>query len=230
MLSGPGRDVAARRKLPAAGSGGSWTPTSGDARKDSQMGKVLFIDYENVQGMDLGQIGKTDWRVLVFTGSSQSKIPIELVSSAQALGDRLTWMRIEGSGPNALDFHIAYYLGVQMTKNPADEYYILSKDKGFDPLVKHVNRNKVTCRRIASISEIVSTRKAREPEKDYAKVVANLEKIEDTRRPRNRKTLRQHVKSLVGEPHQESRVDRIVEQLFASKVVTQGSRGLTYRF
>ncbi len=193
------------------------------------MSKVLFIDYENVQGMDLAQIAKLDCKVLVFTGSSQNKIPIDLVASAQALGSKLAWMRIDGTGPNALDFHIAYYLGAEMAKDPANEYYILSKDKGFDPLVRHLSKQKGMCKRITSISEIVATRKAREPDKDYAKVIENLEKIEDGRRPRSRKTLRQHAKTLIGEPNREARVEQVIGKLFVSKVVTQGSRGLTYR-
>jgi hypothetical protein len=205
------------------------------AGKDFSMGKVLYIDYENVQKIDLSRIAQLDLKVWLFAGSSQNRVPIELVKSAQALGNHLEWVLIGGNGPNALDFHIAYYLGLHVAVNPEDEYFILSKDKGFDPLVGHVMARKTRCRRIVSISEIetdrLSTRvrKAIEIDPLYAKVVANLAKLQESKRPRNRKTLRQHVKSLAGKGQSEQKVEQIVEQLFASKVVMEGDDGLSYK-
>jgi hypothetical protein len=193
------------------------------------MSKVLLIDYENVQGISLALVAGTDWKVCIFTGTSQNRIPITLVASAQALGDKLSWIRIDGSGPNALDFHIAYYLGSGITKNPDDEYYILSKDKGFDPLVKHITKGKTICKRITSMGEIASARRAKEPDAIYGKVVTNLKKIEKGRRPRNKKTLRQHVKSLIGGVNSEEKLDRTIEQLFSSKLVVEEHGKLIYR-
>jgi hypothetical protein len=193
------------------------------------MSKVLLIDYENVQGISLALVAGTDWKVCIFTGTSQNRIPITLVASAQALGDKLSWIRIDGSGPNALDFHIAYYLGSGITKNPDDEYYILSKDKGFDPLVKHITKGKTICKRITSMGEIASARRAKEPDAIYGKVVTNLKKIEKGRRPRNKKTLRQHVKSLIGGVNSEVKLDRTIEQLFSSKLVVEEHGKLIYR-
>jgi hypothetical protein len=214
--------------------------TKSARRKDFQMGKVLLIDYENVQDVNLSQLARMDCQVCVFTGSSQSKIPIELVSSAQALGHKLSWIRIEGSGPNALDFHIAYYLGASISKNPENEYFVLSKDKGFDPLIKHIVKTKVVCKRITSTSEIRGTaplvdrkqvkapRVAREPDGDYAKVVRNLTKIDKSRLPRSRRTLRQHLKTLVGAPQTDEKLDAIINQLFASRMVTEENNRLRY--
>ena len=193
------------------------------------MSKVLMVDYENVQGISLAPVASTDWKVCIFTGITQSKIPITLVASAQALGDRLSWIRIDGNGPNALDFHIAYYLGSGIAKNPHDEYYILSKDKGFDPLVKHIAKGKTICKRIISIGEIASARRTKEPDAIYGKVVTNLRKIEKGRRPRNKKTLRQHVSSLIGRADSEEKLDRTIEQLFASKLVVEENGKLIYR-
>ena len=204
------------------------------------MSKVLLIDYENVQNVDLSQMARVDCLVCVFTGSSQSKIPIELVSSAQVLGHRLKWIRIEGSGPNALDFHIAYYLGASISKTPGNEYYVLSKDKGFDPLIKYIVKEKVICKRISSISEIKgavppgekkqvkSLKATREPDGDYAKVVRNLKKIEKSRLPRSRRTLRQHLKTLVGAPQTEEKLDGIIDQLFASRMIAEENNRLRY--
>jgi len=193
------------------------------------MNKVLLVDYENVQAVNLTEIERMNCRVSIFTGSSQSKIPIDLVSSAQALGARLDWIRIDGNGPNALDFHIAYYLGVYVAKNPTNEYLILSRDKGFDPLIKHLAKEKVLCKRINSISEIEPIKRAKGADGDYGKLILNLKKIEKSKRPRNRKTLKQHLKSLVGKSQTEEKLDQTIDRLFASKLIVEENGRLTYK-
>lgn len=114
------------------------------------MSRMLYIDYENVQRVDLKGLDQRDLKVWLFTGVAQSKIPIDLAKSIQSLGDKLHWITIDGNGPNALDFHIAYYLGVHAAQNTRDEHFLLSKDKGFDPLISHVGKNNIRCKRIAS--------------------------------------------------------------------------------
>ncbi len=193
------------------------------------MSKVLLIDYENVQNINLSEIEGADCKVYIFTGSSQNKIPIELVRSAQALGDRLDWVRIDGNGPNALDFHIAYYLGAYVAKNPTNEYVILSRDKGFDPLIKHITREKVSCKRISGISEIGPIKRTKGPDAEYGKVIANLKKIEKGQRPRNKKTLRQHIKSLVGKTQSEEKLAQIVDRLFATKQIVEEHGKISYK-
>jgi hypothetical protein len=192
------------------------------------MSIVLLIDYENVQGINLEELAGTDSRVCIFTGSSQSKIPIELVSSAQVLGNRLEWIRIDGNGPNALDFHIAYYLGAHITKYPKNEYFVLSKDKGFDPLMKHIAKEKVACKRITTISELLPTKRVKAPDTDYEKVLLNLKKIEKSRRPKNAKTLKQHIKSIIGKTQTEDKLNRIIEQLQAARIVVVEDGRLKY--
>jgi hypothetical protein len=200
------------------------------------MAKVLYIDYENVQSVNLSRIDQRECKIWLFTGVSQSKIPTDLAKSIHSLADRLEWVTIDGNGRNALDFHIAFYLGVHTTQSPKDEYFLLSKDKGFDPLISHVSKKGIRCKRIASISEIESTQrttaKVKKPlESDgvYANILKNLVKIEQTKRPRNRKTLRQHVRTLAGKSLSEEKLDQLIERLFAEGVITDSSGRLTYQ-
>ena len=48
-------------------------------------------------------------------------------------------VRLTEPGKNALDFHIAYYLGQLALKEPDAFFHIVSKDTGFDPLIQHLN-------------------------------------------------------------------------------------------
>ncbi len=200
------------------------------------MSRILYIDYENVQRVDLNRLDQHDLKVWLFTGVGQSKIPIDLAKSIQSLGGKLRWITIDGNGPNALDFHIAYYLGVHSAQNPKDEYFLLSKDKGFDPLISHVNKNKTRCRRITNTAELQSTQRIaakvkRMPDSDgvYTKVVTNLVKIEPSKRPRSRKTLRQYVRTLAGKSASEQRLGQLIEQLFRSGVIAESNGRLTYQ-
>jgi len=111
---------------------------------------VLLVDLENIQKIDLAAV-PADARVRVFYGVTQKKIPTELVVQAQPLGTRLEWIKISGHGKNALDFHIAFYLGQELTASPQSDCVILSRDTGFDPLVRHLLGRGYACRRVSSL-------------------------------------------------------------------------------
>ena len=118
------------------------------------MDRVLLIDYENVLQVDVSEIDKESYKVKIFVGASQNKIPFDLVTAAQAFGPNLEWVKIDASGKNALDFHIAYFLGKYSQTNPNQEFIVLSKDTGFDPLMRFLNKNGVSCSRINSLLEL----------------------------------------------------------------------------
>jgi hypothetical protein len=51
----------------------------------------------------------------------------------QALGAKAQYVKISGNGSNALDFHIAFYIGHLGAVDPTAYFHIISKDAGFDP-------------------------------------------------------------------------------------------------
>lgn len=119
--------------------------------------RVLLIDYENVQAVDLARL-PPDVRVWLVLGIKQSKLPADLVMQAQGMGERFRYVPIKGQQPNAVDFCIAYYLGEFLHADPTAECVILSKDKkGFDPLVRHLNEDRdLRVRRVNSQKEAFS--------------------------------------------------------------------------
>jgi len=54
-----------------------------------------------------------------------------------------------------LDFQIAFELGRTFETAPDTECFVLSGDKGFDPLLNHLNSNGMACKRVESIAELV---------------------------------------------------------------------------
>ena len=98
----------------------------------------VLIDYENVQPTDLALLRDAPVKVKVFLGANQAKIPVALAAALQGLGANAEYVLLESSGSNALDFHIAYYIGLLSAQEATAFFHIISKDTGFDPLVKHL--------------------------------------------------------------------------------------------
>jgi hypothetical protein len=118
----------------------------------------IFIDFENVQPKDLALLKARECKVLIFVGATQTKLPTELVCTVQSLGRCAEYVRIEGSGRNALDFHIAYHLGRVASACPDADFAVISKDTGFDPLMQHLKQAGITCRRLSCLSDLPALR------------------------------------------------------------------------
>jgi hypothetical protein len=114
----------------------------------------VLIDYENVQPDNIDALQHEHVRVIVFVGPHQTKIAFETAAALQRMGANAEYIRLSGNGPNALDFHIAYYLGQLTAKEPAAYFHIVSKDAGFDPLVKHLKERKLRVFRVQAVGEI----------------------------------------------------------------------------
>lgn len=116
------------------------------------MSRLLFVDYENVPKIDLSSL-PADVTVPFFFGAAQRSVPTAFLKEALKLGARFVPIDIEGQGKNALDFHIAYYLGEYLKAMPDADCVILSRDKGFDPLVRHLNGRGFKVRRVGALAD-----------------------------------------------------------------------------
>ena len=114
----------------------------------------VLIDYENVQVKSLALLKGDQFRVRIFLGKNNTKLDSELAIAMQKMGDRADYIMLESSGSNALDFHIAYYLGILSAFDPTAFFHVISKDKGFDPLIEHLKTRKVFAARSASIEAL----------------------------------------------------------------------------
>lgn len=200
----------------------------------------ILIDYENVPVKSLALLKGDRFRVGVFLGPKNTRLATEFVLAMRELGEQGNYIQLEAGGPNALDFHIAFYLGRLLEAKTADSYHIISKDKGFDALVAHVSKSGVACERADSIEAMscwakpvatkavtakATTEKAATPAKVAAKpatkkkadelvalVIANLQK-RVTGRPRTEKTLRATVKTLCGAQYSDKELDAVMARL-----------------
>ena len=114
----------------------------------------VLIDHENVQPAALSLVDRSDVRIWIFVGASQTKLSADLAIAAHSMGSRVRYVRISGNGSNALDFHIAYYLGQLACQEPDAYFHIISRDTGFDPLLSHLRADKRKAYRVADIAAL----------------------------------------------------------------------------
>ncbi len=210
----------------------------------------VLIDYENVQVKSLALLKSEHFRVQVFLGPKNLKLHRDLVLAIQEFGDRGKYIVLEAHGPNALDFHIAYYLGVLAAADAPGIFHIISKDRGFDPLIQHLKAKGVSAARSASIEAMpcfskvaagtIESNKVSDKGKpespagrvsvdDMIKVaVNNLVKHKGAARPRTQKTLRNTIHSWCGKELPPADIEAVYEALVKSGYVMVIGSKVTY--
>ena len=113
----------------------------------------LLVDYENIQPV-FRPGGLTDTRIVVFHGAQQRDAPAKLKSQLSAIDAE--FVRCAKTGKNALDFHLTYYLGHLAAQHPKDDFHVLSKDKGYDPLIEHLRTRGSDVRRLENSPSFTS--------------------------------------------------------------------------
>ena len=194
--------------------------------------QLLLVDFENVQQVELTKLDD-NYRVIIFVGADQKSVPFDLVTNAQKLGSRVEWQKIVGNGSNALDFFIACQLGRVFEKTPKPDCTVLSKDKGFDPLLNFLNANGMKCRRISSLVELhhkVATAAPASEDQKLRRVVEVLGKLEKRGRPRKRKTLSQCISAMFQKKITQPEIERIITAMLANGLISEAHNTITYEF
>ena len=114
--------------------------------------KYALLDLENVQPVSLENFKTEGFQLKVFVGANQPKISIELAQEIQGFGERAEYIRVQQTGKNALDFYIAFYMGQLSCNEPSCQITVISKDTGYDPLLKHMRSIGVKANRTAEAS------------------------------------------------------------------------------
>jgi hypothetical protein len=190
----------------------------------------VLVDFENIQPNDLGLLKGGAYRIKVFVGANQTKIPLEMARALQTFGPDAEYIRIEGSGANALDFHIAYYIGRLTAENPGAGFLVVSKDRGFDPLIKHLGVRNVRCRRATLIADIpVADAPASAPRAErLGFVIDNLSKRK-AGRPRTLKTLRNTIKAIFADQILDGELDGVIAELTNSGLIAIADGKVHYK-
>ena len=189
----------------------------------------VLIDYENVQPEALSVLDEEHFKVLVFVGASQTKLSFDAAAALQRMGNRAEYIKISGNGSNALDFHIAFYIGQLASSDPTAYFQIISKDTGFDPLIQHLKSKKLFAARSRDVSEIplVKVVNTKSPTEKIAVIVANLQQ-RGTSKPRTVKTLLSTVSSIFQKQLSEQELAELLKDLEEKSYVTVNDTKVSY--
>ena len=96
----------------------------------------LLVDWENVQPMGeaLKQLVPQSTDVWLFHGPHQK---VDDASHRRVYGNGVTLVPRSGSGKNALDFQLTYYVGYIAARQSGATFVIVSNDQGYDPMLEH---------------------------------------------------------------------------------------------
>ena len=194
----------------------------------------VLIDYENVQPKNLAALRDVSkgraFKVYVFVGANQSRIPRELAFEMQSLGRDAQYVEITGSGKNAADFHIAFYLGALGEPGSDDEFHIVSKDTGFDPLIKHLQAKNIKAARRRDLFEIpwLKTSGSDSPGEKIDQVIRNFD-LRGHSRPRKVRTLKASIRSLFGGGVTDEELEALVQGLKERRYIAIEGEAIKYK-
>lgn len=189
----------------------------------------VLIDFENVQPRNLDILRKHPFKILVFVGASQGKVPFELAAAMQQLGADAEYIKISGNGKNALDFHLAFYIGELSARNPGAYFHIISRDTGFDPLIRHLQDRKIRVMREKDLAEIPALRmsKATSGDEKIDAIVKNLAGRGQSR-PRKEKTLANTINSLFTEKLGDKELAALIKTMQDRKLIRIKNGNVSY--
>jgi hypothetical protein len=190
----------------------------------------VLIDFENVQPKNLGLLLGKGYRVYVFVGENQTRLPFDLVDAMQQLGDHGRYIKIAGQGRNALDFHVAFYLGELVQQDPQGYFHVISRDTGFDPLIKHLRARGVEAHREQDLAEIPPLRTpATATEGDKVGVIVRNLAGRGPSRPRKLKTLTNTINSLFRPKLTDAELDGLLRDLQAQGYIALDGDKVSYK-
>ncbi|MCW5963228.1 MAG: hypothetical protein KIT83_04250 [Bryobacterales bacterium] len=183
----------------------------------------ILLDYENVQPKSLPSMDREEIYLTVFLGPNQPRVPVELVMRTQPMGNRARYLRLATGGMNALDFVIAFTAGEILAADPDASICIITKDKGFDPLLEHLWSRKIKAERHASLDSVqflqTAAKQSLKPLGDRVQSVAEHFSRAGVSKPRTLKTLKNTIHSLFKKALQEDEIDSLVEELKRRKFI-----------
>ncbi len=201
----------------------------------------VFVDFENVPTVDLGLVEGKPVHVSLLIGKKQTWLDLPLVQQIHRLATQVELVEVGASGHNALDLTLAYYLGRAIQRSPGAQFYIVSKDKDFEPMIGHICGEGIKASRHDSFAALPFLPKPKKPspvkapapakvsaslktavpvqaagaEERFEKLIARLKTIVN-QRPKKRDRLLAYINTVFGgklsEPEQNAKLAELIRR------------------
>lgn len=168
---------------------------------------------------------------------------MELVEALLENAASVKLVRLSSSGKNALDFTLTYYLGRAVQEDPRAYFHVVSKDKGFDPMIEHLRSREIKAKRHGDFSTltfamppkpdqaVTAIKPAKQPftpAESFARALAHLKKNTNNR-PKRKVTLVKHLTALIGLGATDAKIEALIKRLINGGHIKIGSNNaVTY--
>jgi hypothetical protein len=118
---------------------------------------AILVDFENIHDFSVPKAESYEISLYLFAGAKQKFISIELLRNILSRSE-LNIIQVATIGDNSLDFSLAVEMGIlHKTEAKEVEFYVLSKDKGFDFAVEYLKkRHGRKVKRVESLEFLVT--------------------------------------------------------------------------
>lgn len=114
----------------------------------------IYVDYENIHEVPLDNLKNKPVWVTLVVGMQQKNLPIRLVQQLKDNHEQVHLLETGCSGKNALDLVLAFHIGKKASADPEGYFHIISADKAFDALVKHLRTQGILAARHLSMNAV----------------------------------------------------------------------------
>jgi hypothetical protein len=180
----------------------------------------IFVDYENVQALDLDLIKDKPVKVFLVVGPRQKSLPYALTKQIHNYHAQVQMLESESAAKNALDMVLAYHMGVQAKTDPEGGYHVLAKDKDYDALIKHLRAQGIRASRdeeFAKVSALMDPTDLSLAER--VKWAADRIAKNKQSRPARKKTLLAQIHALFRKRLPDAEVEQIVARMISQKLI-----------
>jgi hypothetical protein len=112
----------------------------------------VFQDFENVREINLALIEGKAVHVTLLIGKKQTWLDLSLVRQIHRFAAQVELVEVGASGHNALDIILGCHLGQAIERNPGAEFFIVSGDKDFEPMIAHLQSRGIKVTRHESLA------------------------------------------------------------------------------
>ncbi len=114
---------------------------------------LYLIDYDNtvVRGITVIERLRSTDRLIILYGPKTGSVPFEDMVKMTSSPAAVEFVRTTKTAKNYLDFQLSTYLGYLVAKRASQEYYIISRDSGFDAVLDFWQEKEVRISRFVNL-------------------------------------------------------------------------------
>jgi hypothetical protein len=195
----------------------------------------VFVDFENVHTVDLDLVAGLPVHVTLLVGMKQKRMDFAFVRQIHRHASQVDPIEVGASGHNALDLVLAYHLGRAIARQGDAAFYIVSKDKDFNPLIAHLRTEHLDVSRHEEFAALPflarAPKRAPSAEPRESAVDERFRKLVDRlttktkARPVRRKTLLSHIQAFYANRLSPDELEEVVTTLQTRSLIAIDDAG-----